>query len=36
MEYSLAYQLIFWMTSVYELVVIAQGRETAVWGKDTW
>jgi len=36
MAYSLAYQLIFWMTSVYELVVIAQGRETAVWGEDTW
>jgi len=32
----LANQLIYWMTSVYELVVIAQGRETAVWGRDTW
>lgn len=33
---ALAYQLMFWMTSVYELVVIAQGRDTAVWGRDTW
>lgn len=36
MGMALAYQLMFWMTSVYELVVIAQGREIAVWGKDTW
>jgi hypothetical protein len=36
MGVGLAFQLIFCMTSVYELVVIAQGRETAVWGRDTW